>query len=197
MNFLAHLTLSHFSADLQVGNFVGDFVRGRELAKLPDPVQRGVWFHRAIDALTDGDADVRQLNQLLASRHGRYAPVVSDIAFDYFLYRNWAIYGPEPFPVFRESTYLRLLRARPQLSPRLTGYLDGMVSGDWLQLYTTREGMDRVYERLLGRLSRPELLDGVSDTLDNYAAHFNLTLHRLFPRLQQLSDTYRDHPRPA
>ena len=197
MNFLAHLTLSHFSADLQVGNFVGDFVRGRELAQLPEPVQRGVRFHRAIDALTDRDPDVRQLNKLLTTRHGRYAPVVSDIAFDYFLYRNWSLYGPEPFALFRDRTYARLLRSRPQLSGRLNGYLDGMVSGDWLQLYTSRDGMDRVFERLLGRLSRPEMLTGVSDTLDNYAGHFNLTLHRLFPRLQQLSDTYRDHPRSA
>ena len=197
MNFLAHLTLSHFSADLQVGNFVGDFVRGRELARLPEPVQRGVRFHRAIDALTDRDPDVRQLNALLATRHGRYAPVVSDIAFDYFLYRNWAIYGPAPFPVFRERTYERLLAARPQLTVRLTKYLNGMVTGDWLNLYTTRPGMDRVYERLLSRLSRPEMLAGVSDTLTDYAPHFNLTLHRLFPRLQQLSETYRDPPRPA
>ena len=197
MNFLAHLTLSHFSADLQVGNFVGDFVRGRELTQLPEGVQRGVRFHRAIDALTDRDPDVRLLNQLLATRHGRYAPVVSDIAFDYFLYRNWALYGPAPFPAFRDTTYARLLSARPQLSNRLTGYLDAMVTGDWLDLYTTREGMDRVYERLLTRLSRPELLTGVSETLTDHAAQFNLTLHRLFPRLQQLSDTYRDYPRTA
>ena len=192
MNFLAHLTLSHFSADLQVGNFVGDFIRGREMQRLPSEIRRGVELHRAIDALTDADPEVRQLNRVLAARHGRYAPVISDIAFDHFLYLAWPTFGPEPYPIFRDRSYAALLAARNVLSPRVTGYVDAMVSGDWLDLYTTLDGMTRVYDRLERRLSQPEFLAGVDQTLREQAGLFNFTLHALFPRLRDLADTYRD-----
>ena len=192
MNFLAHLTLSYFSADLQVGNFVGDFVRGRELQALPSGIRRGVQLHRDIDALTDAHPEVRALNRVLSKRHGRYAPVVSDIAFDHFLYRAWPSLGPQPFPAFCNRSYAALLTARPLLSPRLNGYVEGMVGGNWLDLYTTPKGMAQVYARLERRLSRPELLVGVNDTLREQAGLFNFTLHALFPRLRDLADTYRD-----
>ena len=192
MNFLAHLTLSHFSTDLQVGNFVGDFIRGRELQTLPPGIRRGVALHRAIDRLTDADPDVRALNRRLAVRHGRYAPVVSDIAFDHFLYLAWPALGPAPFPAFRDGSYATLLAARPLVGSRVRGYVDAMVQGDWLQLYTTPAGMAQVYDRLERRLSRPELLAGVNDTLREEAGLFNFTLRALFPRLRELADTYRD-----
>ena len=192
MNFLAHLTLSHFSPDLQVGNFVGDFVRGRELESLPAGVRRGVLLHRAIDALTDADPDVRRLNAVLHDRHGRYAPVVSDIAFDYFLHLAWEEFGPAPFPAFSQSTYAVLRQARPGLSPRLNRYVDAMVGGAWLELYTTPTGMRQVFHRLEARLSKPGLLDGVNETLRIHATLFNFTLHALFPRLQALAATYRE-----
>lgn len=192
MNFLAHLTLSHFSADLQVGNFVGDFIRGRELYDLAPGIRRGVELHRAIDALTDSDPEVRILNRVLAKRHGRYAPVVSDIAFDHFLYLAWPTLGPEPFPAFRDRSYARLLGARAFLPPRVNGYVESMVGGDWLELYTTPAGMARVFDRLEVRLSRPALLAGVNDTLREQADRFNFTLRALFPRLRELADTYRD-----
>ncbi|MGB3802223.1 MAG: ACP phosphodiesterase [Lewinella sp.] len=192
MNFLAHLTLSHFDADLQVGNFVGDFIRGRELAALPTGIQRGVLFHRAIDALTDHDPDVRQLNGLLKIRHGRYAPVISDIAFDYFLYQKWDAWGPQPFGKFKEVAYGRLLAAQPHVNHRVAGYISGMTRGDWLRMYTTKTGMAQVFDRLEGRLSRPKLLSGVNTTLEEYATEFNYALDRLFPRLQQLASSYRE-----
>ncbi len=192
MNFLAHLTLSYFSPDLQIGNFIGDFVRGRELAALPEGVQRGVLFHRAIDGLTDADADVRNVNAVLKRQHGRYAPVISDIAFDYFLYLNWAKFGPRSYPAFKTATYQVLLDARPFLSPRINGYVNGMVKGDWLELYTTPEGMRRVFDRLEIRLSQPRLLQGVNESLERHASLLNYTLWQLFPRLQQLADRYRE-----
>ena len=195
MNFLAHLTLSHFSADLQVGNFLGDFIRGRgALVRLPEEVQRGVAFHRAIDSLTDADESVRALNRLLAKRHGRYAGVVSDIAFDYVLFQNWERFGPAPFPDFTRTTYAHLAAARPLMTSRVAGYVTNMVADDWLRLYTTPAGMRKVFARLLPRLSRPELLDGIDETLTFHAPDFNRAFTQLFPRLQTLADAYRPPP---
>ncbi|MCP9235033.1 ACP phosphodiesterase [Lewinella sp. JB7] len=191
---MAHLTLSHFSADLQVGNYLGDLLRGREVDRLPASVRQGVMMHRAIDRYTDGDSDVRVVNRLLYLRHGRYAGVISDIAFDHYLYRNWERFVSVPFPEFTQSTYGNLLAATPMMPERSRRYATGMVEDDWLNLYTTARGMHRVFERLRPRLSRPDLLNGVEESLREYDDAINRTLLVLFPRLQSLADTYREHP---
>lgn len=195
MNFLAHLTLSHFDTDLQAGNFLGDFVKGSAVAALPPGVQRGIDMHRAIDHLTDHDPDVRALNELVALRHGRYAGVITDISFDYFLCRHWDRFGPLDFDAFRVGTYWALHARREVMSERIQGYIEGMLNHDWLTLYTTAAGMDNVFGRLRPRLSQPDLLDGVGDLLTDYEAEFNQTFLALFPRLQTLADAYRpNHP---
>ncbi len=192
MNFLAHLTLSHFSADLQVGNFLGDLLRGAEAQALPEGIRRGVDLHRDIDRLTDADPDVRRINKLLSERHGRYAPVISDIAFDHFLYLNWDTCGPAPFPDFTAVAYERLRAARPEVPERVRKHLDGIVRHEWLEMYATAAGMRGVFLRMLPRLSRPELLTGVNDSLRELADPFNRTFLLLFPRLQALAASYRE-----
>lgn len=195
MNFLAHLTLSYFDTDLQAGNFLGDFVKGKAVKALPVAIQRGIEMHRAIDHLTDTDPKVKALNALLSNRHGRYATIITDIGFDYFLCRHWERFGPLPFDAFRVGTYWALHARRQNMSPRVGGYIDGMLRHDWLTLYQSRTGMAEVYRRLRGRLSKPELLDGVDDTLVDFREPFNQTFLHLFPRLQTLADAYRPEKR--
>ncbi len=191
MNFLAHLTLSHFDTDLQTGNFLGDFVKGKAISDLPAGIQRGIAMHRAIDELTDHDPDVRELNALVAERHGRYAGVITDIGFDHFLCQNWAQFGPLEFDAFRVGTYWALHARRGVMSEHIQGYIEGMLKHDWLNLYRTEAGMSHVFQRLRPRLSQPQLLDGVEDLLTDFYPAFNQTFLALFPRLQTLADAYR------
>ncbi|MFT5018212.1 MAG: acyl carrier protein phosphodiesterase [Bdellovibrionota bacterium] len=194
MNFLAHLTLSYFDTNLQAGNFLGDFVKGKAVTKLPAGVQRGIAMHRAIDAMTDTDPGVKSLNHLLSARHGRYAGVITDIGFDHFLCQNWKQFGPLEFDAFRVGTYWALHAHREAMSERVQGYIEGMLNHDWLTLYKSREGMAHVYGRLRPRLSKPKLLDGVNESLTEYHDEFNQTFLALFPRLQTLADAYRPNP---
>ena len=196
MNCLAHLALAHFSAALQTGNFLGDFVKGRAVRRLPPTVQVGVSFHRDIDRLTDADPRVRALNRLLRPRHGRYAGVITDIGFDHYLYRHWATFGPAPFPAFCAATYRNLAGYTDCMDDRVAGYVRGMVNDDWLQLYTTPAGMQRVFNRLRPRLSRPALLDGIETTLSDYDREFDATFRAFYPQLLELADRYRapHHP---
>lgn len=148
-------------------------------------------MHREIDRLTDHDPDVKALNKLIAARHGRYAGVVTDIGFDYFLWQNWPAFGPDSFDRFTKNTYRNLQGQRQLMSPRVQGYVDGMVKDNWLQLYTTPEGMQMVFNRLKPRLSHPEYLEGIEYLLDDFEEPFNHTFLLLFPRLQALANAYR------
>lgn len=148
-------------------------------------------MHRQIDVVTDTHPAVKGLNEQLATRFGRYATVLSDIGFDYYLYQQWEAFGPAPWSEFCASTYHCLLRARPTMPEKVAGYATEMVQEGWLQLYTTKAGMASVYRRLRKRVSRPEMLDGLDTILDDYDAEFNQTFHALFPALQELADGYR------
>ncbi|MEM9261898.1 MAG: acyl carrier protein phosphodiesterase [Bacteroidota bacterium] len=174
-----------------VGNFLGDFVKGAATRKLPLGVQTGIEMHRAIDHLTDQSLEVRQLNRLISSRHGRYAGVVTDIGFDYFLWRHWESFGAGDFDAFTVSCYTNLYAQRKHMPVTVQGYVNQMVKDDWLRLYTTSGGMQKVFSRVRPRLSRPELLDGVEAVLHDYEAEFNQTFLVLFPRLQTLANAYR------
>lgn len=151
-------------------------------------------MHQAIDRLTDEHPAVRQLNRRVAKYHGRYASVVTDIGFDYFLCENWTRYGPTDFEAFRVGTYWALQLRQEHMPPRVRGYIDGMLRHDWLSLYQTPDGMAHVFGRLRPRLSRPALLDGVESLVTAEYEAFNQTFHQLFPELQLLADAYRTDP---
>jgi acyl carrier protein phosphodiesterase len=157
-------------------------------------VQRGIQMHRAIDHFTDTDPDVKALNGLVSQRHGRYASVITDICFDYFLCQNWDRFGPLEFDAFRVGSYWALHARREAMSDRVQGYIEGMLNHDWLTLYRTPEGMAHVFKRLRPRLSQPELLNGVDDLLIDHYPAFNQTFLLLFPRLQELANAYKTDP---
>lgn len=60
MNFLAHIYLSDDKPLLQIGNFIADSVKGRQVELYPPTIQEGIRLHRAIDAYTDAHPTVAQ-----------------------------------------------------------------------------------------------------------------------------------------
>ena len=110
MNFLAHLFLSRENESFLVGNFLADFVSNRDLFQFPEAVVEGVLLHRKIDTYTDNHPAVRRGVRRLYARHRKYAPVIIDVYYDYFLSKNWMIYSDQPLEVFAKSSYEILLR---------------------------------------------------------------------------------------
>ncbi|MCU0362399.1 MAG: ACP phosphodiesterase [Bacteroidales bacterium] len=53
MNVLAHIYLSGDSEKIIIGNYIGDYVKGRDYLKYPELVRKGIILHRHIDAFTD------------------------------------------------------------------------------------------------------------------------------------------------
>jgi len=116
MNFLAHAYLSFGQEEILVGNFIADFVRGKEMENYPKKVQLGIQLHRAIDTYTDSHPLVKQVQSFLIPRFGHYSRVISDVFFDYFLAKNWKNYSDTPLEQFSLDTY-RTLSSSPQELP--------------------------------------------------------------------------------
>ena len=54
MNVLAHIYLSGDSDKIIIGNYIGDYVKGKDYLNYPDPIRKGIILHRHIDDLPTG-----------------------------------------------------------------------------------------------------------------------------------------------
>lgn len=166
-----------------LGNFLADYLRNPQVRALPDPVREGVQLHRQIDSFTDNHEEVRAAVRRLQGQHRKYASVVVDIYFDYLLFQHWDHFAEEAFPVFTGRVYRTLWQNTDLMPSPLPQRLAGMIEGDWLRSYGSREGLAYAYSRLQRRMSRPEHLAGVMDSLDEHHAELQVHFLRFFPDL--------------
>src|SRR5689334_24291046 len=82
MNFLAHIYLSGNNPRVMVGNFIGDFVKGRNLLQqFDEEVAFGIELHRSIDQYTDHHPIVKQSKTRLWPTYRHYAAVLVDVFY--------------------------------------------------------------------------------------------------------------------
>ena len=89
MNFLAHLYLSGDNHKIMLGNFIGDFVKGRNGLKKFDPeIISSIELHRAIDEITDNHPIMTVSKNRLRPKYRHYSGVILGVYYDHFLARN-------------------------------------------------------------------------------------------------------------
>ncbi len=181
MNFLAHFTLAYPEPPLIVGNFLGDFIRNRQLSDFSKGIRQGVALHRQIDVFTDNHPSVRQLTARWHGAHHKYAPVVADVLFDYALTKDWREYGPLPQAEFFRLVYEVLRGAIPTFPTRLAQRTEAMIADNWLRHYTTVEGLSAVERRMKQRVSRPDLFGSMIPTLQKDEAYLQEIFRDFFP----------------
>jgi len=150
MNYLAHILLSHPHDLEMLGNFLGDFVRNKDLEKMPETVQQGVRLHWKIDEFTDDHPSVKKTVEILKPALGRYASVASDILYDHFLCLNWEEYCDIDLREFCDHFYFILNKKEKLLPEKLKIRKNTMIRYDFLmstadefRLLKTMEHMER------------------------------------------------------
>ena len=73
MNYLAHIFLSGNDRCIQIGNFIGDGVKGDGYKQYPRKFQQGILLHREIDAFSDRHPLVREAVGIGRETFGRYS----------------------------------------------------------------------------------------------------------------------------
>ena len=189
MNFLAHVYLSCDHEELLIGNFIADFIRNRDLAELPAGIRQGVELHRQIDTYTDQHAIVKRGTHRLQPRHGKYAPVLLDIFYDYLLTDFWDQYSGEPLAEFTQNVYEVLEKWMDIMPKKLQTQLPGMIAGDWLSHYGHVDGLEFVLKKMDQRTSFPSHFRGASkDLLKDYALYAE-EFNQFFPELIDYVET--------
>lgn len=186
MNFLAHIYLSGENDKLMIGNFIGDFVKGRNLSEQFEPeIVQGIEIHRAIDAFTDTHPIVSLSKKRLWPKYRHYAAVIVDVYYDHFLAKNWSEYHALSLPDFAQKTYQTLQTNFDLLPDRVQQMLPYMVRGNWLVGYSYVEGIHRA---LTGMSQRTTYVSRMDEAVNDLREHYDLfekEFREFFPALKE------------
>ncbi len=143
MNYLAHIYLSGGNRQLQVGNFIGDFVKGRKYQDFPKGICKGILLHREIDRFTDSHPLFLETVELLKPSFGRYSGIIADMYFDYLLASDFRRYSHSTsLGLFAANFYLSAILNYRWLPERVKGFIFHFIWTNRLKQYSTYEGLE-------------------------------------------------------
>ncbi len=197
MNFLAHLYLSGDNHKIMLGNFIGDFVKGRNALEQFDPeIIRGIQLHRAIDEFTDNHPIVTVSKNRLRPKYRHYSGVIVDVFYDHFLARNWDTYHTELLPDFADKAYGVIQSHDPILPKEVKFMMPYMIKGNWLVNYAKTEGIHRALSGMARRTPYESKMEQSVDDLKKNYAEFSQEFATFFPTLKQFATEFLQNPTP-
>ena len=185
MNFLAHLLLSYPDVDEMSGNFIGDFVKGKNYLLYPPAISKGIIIHRMIDAYTDKHPEVIQLVNLLKPYFGRYSGVVADMLFDHVLASDFTAYCPLPLNKFAAYSYSALTQNEGFFPAEINLMIQRVQSSNRLQSYATTEGVTEAFSIMAVHTSLPDFTITIQPFLNNKKSSVVNAFEILFPETVQ------------
>lgn len=141
MNYLAHIYLSGTDPQKQVGNFIGDAVKGSSYNNYPPTIREGILLHRAIDSFTDNHPIIKETIGSLRPHFGRYSAILLDIYFDYLLASRFSEFSAVSLKKFARRFYFALIRNRRHLPDRIKRFMWHFIGSNRLNKYATTEGI--------------------------------------------------------
>lgn len=183
MNFLAHLYLSGNSEEIMVGNFIGDYVKGRHYENYPPLIKHGILLHRKIDDFTDKSPLTRISRNHFTDTYHRYAGALTDVIYDHFLATQWDDYASIPLHEFRYLAYENLLRNFNLLPDRVKNFLPYLVISDWLDSYRTLKGLAKAFHVMAVRTSMPSSTGLAIREIENHYENLKNEFNNFFPEL--------------
>lgn len=171
MNYLAHLYLSGEAEKIIVGNFIGDYVKGRKYQDYPDEIAKGIMLHRRIDTFTDEHINTRKAKELFRDEFGLYSGIVIDFFYDHFLAKNWNEYSAISLRTFSKQVHAILLSNFNQLPLRVQGFLPFLIQNKRLESYASVDGIVQSLKIMSNYTSVPsKSIEAQKILQDNY--HF-------------------------
>ncbi|WP_158538478.1 acyl carrier protein phosphodiesterase [Chitinophaga skermanii] len=191
MNYLAHAYLSFHDQDIMRGNFIADFVKGRQIEQFAPRVQQGIRLHRAIDTFTDEHPLTKEAKQLFKPAVGLYSGVFTDIIFDHYLANDPLHFSDKQLYDFSQEAYQVLNTDFEHLPSVFKQVLQYMQRDNWLYSYKNREG---IFQSMRGVSRRAKYLETPAEvTFQVFEDHYQ-TLAKIyeafFPKLEEYVKGY-------
>jgi acyl carrier protein phosphodiesterase len=164
MNFLAHAYLSGNEEDILIGNFIADAVKGNNISRFRDGIQKGVRLHREIDSYTDQHPVFIRSKHRIQDIYGKFSGVVIDIYYDHFLSYNWKDYSDKDLSDFALHVYNLMFKNYSILPARSKRILPYMAIHNWLVGYSRFNDLQWVFDGM-SRRSR-QYNSGMEEAVD-------------------------------
>ena len=156
MNVLAHIYLSGDSEKIIIGNYIGDYVKGRDYLKYPEQIRKGIILHRHIDAFTDRHPVVHRSKILFTRKYHKYAGVITDIIYDHFLTHEWDFFSRRPLESVTYNFYRALVNNYDLLPESVRKMMPFFIINNWIESYQTLKGIRQVLNALSRRSTLPK-----------------------------------------
>lgn len=183
MNYLAHAYLSFGEPKVLVGNLIGDSVRGNIERTYEKDIVVGIKLHRAIDHFTDNHPLVKQAQELLKPEYGKYASVITDMYFDYFLGKYWKNYHEQPLEEFAREVYDTIEIFIDIIPFRFMKMYGFMRYHDMLVGYGSLDGIRRAMQAMAKKTKFHSKMETAHIFLDEHHEYFRIHFGDFFEDL--------------
>lgn len=189
MNFLAHSYLS-FSEEQLVGNMIADFVKNRDVARLPESIQKGIKLHRAIDTFTDAHPLIHEAKAPFRPLVRLYSGAFVDVAFDYFLANDTTENSQCEWQEHSQRVYAVLRRYEEFLPEVFKKVLDKMQQDDWLYNYRNEWGIEYSFRNVV---NKAQFLDKTTNVFPVFLANKDFLREKyeiFFPEIKSFAQDF-------
>jgi len=183
MNFLAHIYLSGDNDEIRLGNFIGDYVKGKDHQNYSPIVQKGILLHRNIDFFTDSHPIVRNHKALFYDKYHKYAGIVTDIIYDHFLSNDWHMFSDVAFDEYVENVHQWLIENIDSMPIEMKKFVPNFIRYKWLQSYKTIEGIKTVFIGMSKGTSLPPEYEFAILILQKHYQEIRHDFYKFFPEL--------------
>lgn len=186
MNYLAHLRLAENNHKSIIGNLLGDFVKGRlENYSIIyyQSILKGIITHSKVDIFTDKHPIYLISKRRISSDRSRFAGIIIDLIYDYFLANNWDLYSEQKLSKFINDVYSTFNNHYDILPSKLQKMLPMIIKENWLLSYKNIDGIALAFQRLSRRFKRENsLLNAEIELINNYE-ELEQDFNQFFPQL--------------
>jgi len=183
MNFVAHQLLSFDNPQLQIGNLLGETVKGKQYLAFPSDIQRGILLHRTIDTFTDSHEIVKKSSHYFHSTQHKFAPIVIDVVYDYFLIKHWNKFSTISFNQFKHDCYQLFQNEYESFPEKLQEIIFYLLKHDWFNNYSTKEGIQRTLKGIGSRTIYKNNLNHILPEFEEFYTELEQEFLTFFPLL--------------
>jgi acyl carrier protein phosphodiesterase len=198
VNFLAHSLLAFDDTDVLAGQICGDFVRGSDLSRFPEGVEKGIRLHRYLDRFTDTHQILVSQKRALSVVPRRFAGILIDVLFDHYLAVNWHSVSHVSLDKHADHVHRALQLHKETLPGSLRRFMKVLHSERILQKNDQLPHIAHTLERIASRSTRLTDLALTHEQLKPLVIQLNDPFEQFYPALHQAaldyltSDTVRE-----
>jgi len=170
MNILAHFFLSGGNKSVIAGNFLADFLRGKQIQKYSKLFKKGIDLHRAIDKFSDNHPNFKHSCRIIFPEYGHYSKVIIDVFYDHFLACNWDLYCKTPLHEYTKLFYDALLENQEFFPEKAKKIAIKAIETKWLNNYESFERLNEVFTAFEKRL---KFDNNIKNAIYSLKIHYN------------------------